>query len=150
MRHKRQCSYHIILIPRLMQLEWQKVLSKAADLVLSVPVGHKAWPKEMYEPLTIAFIFPFLHFRPWQLRRSPYLLEMGRQLSGLWRANDPREGPVLRKLWGLQRQLSKMPEELAQKMLHSKSINELPDSNPRKVQRGSVAKEERRVLICKR
>jgi hypothetical protein len=149
-RHKRQCSHHIILIPGLMQPEWRKALSKASDLVLSVPVGHEAWPEEMYEPLTIAFIFPFLHFRPWQLRRSPYLLEMGRQLSGLWRSNGPGERPLLRKLWSLQRQLSKMPEELARKVLYSESNNELQDRNPRKRRRGQVEKEERRISFCKR
>ena len=44
-RHKCQLSRRIVLITRLIQPEWQKVLYKAADLVLSIHVGHKALPK---------------------------------------------------------------------------------------------------------
>ncbi len=84
-RHKRQASLHLVIIPRLMHPHWRKQLYKAADLVLSLPVGHCAWGEEMYEPLTLAFVYPFVSFRPWQLRGSPQLLELGRQLSRVWR-----------------------------------------------------------------
>ena len=51
-------SHHIVLILRLLQPEWRKALSKVADLVVSFPVGHVTWPQAMFEPLTIAFVFP--------------------------------------------------------------------------------------------
>ena len=149
-RHKRQDSHHIVIIPRLMQPDWRKALYKAADLVVSLPVGHPAWPTDMYEPLTIAFIFPFISHRPWQLRRSPFILELGRKLSGMWRENCSGERPVLRELWGLQRQLSKMSEELAWKMLHGKQATVLPNRYPRKRRRGTMEKEVRRSPIPKR
>jgi hypothetical protein len=149
-RHKRQDSHHIVMIPRLMQPDWRKALYKAADLVVSLPVGHPAWPSSMFEPLTIAFIFPFISHRPWQLRRSPLILELGRKLSGLWREDSSREGPVLRQLWCLQRQLSKMSEELAWKMLHGKPQPNLQDCNTRKRRRGPMEKESRRSPLSKR
>ena len=149
-RHKRQQSHHLVLIPRLMQPEWRKALYKAADLVVSLPIGHAAWPKEMFEPLTIAFIFPFLSYRPWQLRRSQHILDLGRKLSGVWGENQPGEGLILRELWGLQRKLSKMPEKLARKVLHCEQSSNVPNSYPRKRRRGTVEKEERGAQISKR
>ena len=149
-RHKRQKSHHIVLIPRLMQPEWRKALHKAADLVVLLPVGHSAWPAEMYEPLTVAFVFPFLSHRPWQLRRSPYLLEMGRELSRVWREDCSRERPILRKLWGLQRQLSEMLEELAWKMLYCKPAATVSDSYSRKQQRSAMEKDKRGASVPKR
>ena len=149
-RHKRQSSHHLILIPRLLQPEWRKPLHKAADLVLSLPVGHSAWPKEMYEPLTVAFIFPFLSHSPWQLRRSSYLLELGGQLSRLWRDNGTGEGFILRKLWLLQRHLSNMSEELAHQMLHGQQPTQVQNSNSRKRRRSSVEKAGSRVSFFKR
>jgi hypothetical protein len=65
--HKRQASHHLIIIPRIMQPEWRKPPCKVADVVMNLPAGHDAWPGNMYEPLTLAFVFPFLSFSPWQL-----------------------------------------------------------------------------------
>ena len=76
-RHKRVNSHHLFLVPCLLQPQWRKQLLKAADLVITLPCGHPFWPKEMYEPLTIAFVLPFLKHRPWQLRGSTYILELG-------------------------------------------------------------------------
>jgi hypothetical protein len=50
--HKRQKLHHLILLPCLMEPQWRKVVYKAANIVLSLPAGHVAWPKEMFEPLT--------------------------------------------------------------------------------------------------
>jgi hypothetical protein len=58
-RHKRQNSMHLIVVPRLMHPHWRKQLYKASDLVLSLLVGHSAWGAKMFEPLTLAFVFPF-------------------------------------------------------------------------------------------
>ena len=80
-RHKHHILQHLFLVPRLMSPLWRKQLYKAANLVVTIPFGHECWPIEMYEPLTIAFVFPFLHSQPWQLRGSHYLLALGRELS---------------------------------------------------------------------
>jgi hypothetical protein len=149
-RHKRQLSHHLVLIPRLMQPEWRKALYKAADLVVMLPVGHDCWPEDMYEPLTIAFVFPFIHHRPWQLRGSPYLLEMGRKLSCVWGNNSAGEGSLLRELWGLQRRLFKVSKELAWKMLHGEQPINIQNCRSRKRRRDAVAKAPRGASLLKR
>lgn len=133
-----------------MQPEWRKALYKAADLVVLLPIGHPAWPKTMFEPLTIAFILPFLPHRPWQLRRSQHILELGRELSCMWRDNQAGEGPILQKLWSLQRRLVKMPEELARKMLYGQPSTDVPNSYSRKRRGSSMAKEVRGASFPKR
>ncbi len=148
-RHKRQKSHHLILLPRLMEPQWRKAVYKAADIVLSLPPGHAAWPKEMFEPLTIAFVFPFINHRPWQLHGSPYLLELGRKLSGLWRDNSPGEGLVLRELWSVQRKLSKVSKELAWKVLHYQSAGDISDCYSRKRRRNTVEKKGRGASLSK-
>ena len=66
-RHKSAESTHIFIIPCLFGTEWRKQLHKAADVVLSLPAGHPAWPESMHEPLTIAILYPYLSHRPWEL-----------------------------------------------------------------------------------
>jgi hypothetical protein len=47
--------------------EWHKQLHKVLDIVFTVPVSHPEWPKEMFEPLLIGLVFPFIRHDPWQL-----------------------------------------------------------------------------------
>lgn len=58
-KHRRQDSHHVFIVPRLMQPEWRKQLYKATNLIVSVPPGLPAWLEDMYQPLTVAFVFPF-------------------------------------------------------------------------------------------
>jgi hypothetical protein len=122
-RHKRQKSKHLFIVPRLMSPTWRKHLHKAADLILTLKPGHPAWPDDMLEPLTLAFVFPFIRHKPWQLRGSYQLLALGRALSEVWSSDDGREGPLLRQLWGYQEQLENMPAKLASKLLQSQSVD---------------------------
>jgi hypothetical protein len=63
---RRDCT-HVFLCPRLLTPQWRRHLNKACDLVLFMPAGSEIWPLEMYEPLTIGIVFPFLSVRPWQV-----------------------------------------------------------------------------------
>ena len=126
-RHKCQDSRHLFLIPTLMTPFWRKQLYKAADLVVTLPCGHEAWPSPMFEPLTMAFVFPFLHSWPWQLCGSIHLLELGRKLSQVCQDNESGEGLVLQKLWGLQASLCNLPEKLAWKVLQSQQLEAFPN-----------------------
>ena len=119
-RHKSERSTHVVVIPRLFTTEWRKQLHKAADLVLTLPAGHPAWPGDMHEPLTIAILFPFLHHRPWQLRRTPKLVDLGNSLQEVWKSNPESEGPLLRELWNFQRSLEDLPPSLASSLLYGK------------------------------
>ena len=123
-RHKRQNSRHLFIVPRLMQPLWRKQLYKAADIVLTIKPGHPAWPVQMFEPLTIAFVFPFIRSKPWQLRGSPQLMALGKQLSQVWSEDTGGEGPVLRQLWSYQERLKNMPTKLACQMLRSEQVGQ--------------------------
>ena len=149
-RHKRQKSQHLFVIPRLMQPIWRKHLYKAADLVIMLKPGHAAWPKEMHEPLTLAFVFPFISHKPWQLRGSIQLLALGRQLCQVWEENERDEGPILWKLWNYQRKLKDMPAKLASKLLQCEQVDGVSYSNPGKRRRGEVEEGEGRNKVFKR
>jgi hypothetical protein len=148
-RHKRQLSHHLFIVPRLMQPLWRKHLHKAADLVLYLKPGHKAWPMNMHELLTIAFMFPFIRQKPWQLRGSIQLLALGRQLCQVWMGDSGCKRSLLWQLWGYQRKLENMPVKLASKLLQSKSIDIVSYCHPRKQQRNEVEEEKGRKEIFK-
>ena len=131
-RHKSAESTHLVVIPRLFSTEWRRSLYKAADVVLHLPAGHPAWPESLHEPLTIGILLPYLNHRPWELRRSPVVLELAHSLQRVWKSGGEPERPLLRKLWGLQRELSRMPESMARKVLHCQSPYKLQDSPTRK------------------
>ena len=119
-RHKSTQSTHVFVVPRLFSTEWRKQLHKVADVVLTVPAGHPAWPANMCEPLTIAFVFPFLSHRPWELRRAPKLMELERSLRAVWESNCESERSLLRELWDLPRRLASLSESMACGLLYGK------------------------------
>ena len=149
-RHKRQNSHHLFVIPRLMSPTWRKHLHKSADLILSLKPGHKAWPTHMHEPLTLAFIFPFIRHKPWQLRGSIQLLALGRALSGVWSGNPGSERLILRELWSYQTRIEGLPKKLACKLLCSEQVDLVPYINPRKRRGGEMEKEEGRAQVSSR
>ena len=144
-RHKHQDSTHVILVPRLMTPLWRRHMNKVCDIVFEIPLGKlPVWKEDMFEPLTIGFVFPFLSHRPWQLRRSPVLMGLQKQLRKVWESDPVSTGPILRQLWHLPRRVGSMPEELALRLLRSFEYPEVPyrtSGNRRK--RGLVEQEGR-------
>ena len=135
---------NVFVVPRLMSPSWHKQLCKAADIVLYLPCGHAAWPTNMHEPLTIGICFPYLPYRPWELRRSAKLLDLGRDLHEVWRDNRGTERPLLRELWCLPQTLERVPQDVARKMLRSVTHRQLSHSSSRKRRGSPMEKEERR------
>jgi hypothetical protein len=118
-RIKRQQSTHIFVCPRVMTPEWLKQLNKVADVVITVPVGHPAWPKEMYEPLLIGFVFPFVRHAPWQLRGTAKMFALERKLRGLWKDEAFVEGSsLLRKFCQQCGDLGSMSPSMVSRLLH--------------------------------
>ena len=131
-RQKNQTSSHVFVIPRLLALFWRRHLWKGTDLVVELPAGHPAWPKEMHEPLTLVFFFPYLKHSPWELRRSPLLLELGKSLCRVWKTNEGTEELFLRELWQLPRKLKSLSPVMASSMLQGKPRAAVQDRSPRK------------------
>ena len=71
-----------------MTLEWKRQTLKGADLVVDLPLTLEHWGANMYEPLTIALFFPYLPHRPWELRKTPLLVDVERTLSGVFQTDE--------------------------------------------------------------
>jgi hypothetical protein len=98
-RIKQQDSMHVFVCPRLLKPEWFWQLYKAADLVFDVPAGASCWSKQMFEPLIIGVVFPFLRNLPWQLRLTPKMFSLERGMRGMWEDPGLDPGDLLRKFY---------------------------------------------------
>jgi hypothetical protein len=103
----------------------------------------------MFEPLTIAFVLPFIKHRPWQLRGSKYILDLGGKLLRMWRDDLSGEGLVLRQLWDLSRELSSMSEKLALTLLRGEEGFGFQNCNTRKRRGREVEKNKSRASFFK-
>ena len=116
-RLKRQRSSHVFVCPRLCTTLWQRQLFKCADFVFEVPVGSSVWPIEMHEPLLIGLLFPFLRVKPWQLRGTPKMHAMGRELRSVFADPEMDPGNILCKFWSSSVGLQHLSEDVVRKML---------------------------------
>jgi hypothetical protein len=132
-RHKRPWLWHVFLCPRLMTNLWRKRLLKIADVTFSLPVGvrEKVWSANMFEPLTVGLLFPFLPHPPWLCRYTPTFLELEGQLRAVWQNPQGAEWPLLRQLWnGPGGLLRDMPKGVVWGLLHSSPTGSLPHLHP--------------------
>jgi hypothetical protein len=60
---------HVFLVPHLMTHLWRRDLGKEADILFNIPAGVPFWGARLYEPLTVAILFPHSHSRT-QLHRT--------------------------------------------------------------------------------
>lgn len=125
-RIKRQKSTHLIVIPKLLASQWMKQLYKTADCITFCPPMQSFWTKSNYEHLCIAFVFPFLNFRPYQLRQTPKMFSMGRELSELFKKENMADWSVLHEFWRIHERLSTMQRDMVWKLLYYG--NEVPFS----------------------
>jgi hypothetical protein len=125
--HIRPWNTHIAVIPGLMTALWRKMLTKASDLVLTLPFDETLWPRETeFEKLTIAISFPLLARKPWRVKRSALLEQFQAQVRLLSGQGLPQYGSCLRKLWVSARAFQGMPTGLACSMLSSSGKRPLP------------------------
>ena len=116
-RIKRQRACHIFVCPRLCTTQWVKQLFRSSDFVFELPVGFLCWPADMHEPLLIGVLFPFLSVIPWQIKGSPKMYAVGRELRKMFEESEVGTRSVLRKLWTLGCDLSSMPEHMVRQLL---------------------------------
>eukprot|EP00978_Attheya_sp_CCMP212_P046183 scaffold377919_cov55-Attheya_sp.AAC.5 len=64
-RHARPWNAHLFVCPVLMTSYWQKMLSKVADCMLSIPPGFSHWSANMHEPLVVAIMCLIAPTSPW-------------------------------------------------------------------------------------
>ena len=120
-RLKREDSTHVVIVPRLMSMEWKRQLFKVSDLFVELPFDSVWTKQDQHEPLTLAVVFPFLNHRPWQLKRSQAFLGMGNVLRRLWKEDQSSPWPLLRKFFEQSRKLEHLQERVVRQMLQSPS-----------------------------
>lgn len=119
-RVKRELSTHVFVLPRLMSAEWMKQVYKVSDLCIELPFDDTLWKKDTHhEPLFIAFVFPFLPHRPWQLKRSPAFLGMAGTMRRMWNEGGLSPRVVLSQFFASARKLETLPQSMVRKMLRS-------------------------------
>jgi len=118
-RLKRRDSTHIVIIPKLMTPLWLKQMHKACDIVFPIKPTHPFWNSNMFEPFMMGIVFPFIPHRPWQLRRTPKLLAVAREVCRVSTEDtkvDP--GHFLRELLCLTKRLPSMQASTVWKLLY--------------------------------
>ena len=96
--HKRPTSVHIFVCPRLMTCLWRRMLGKATDLLLTLPIGNSIWGIDQHEPLILAISFPLSRSNPWKYGKTPQCEHESRILSALLKEDINRAGIMLREL----------------------------------------------------
>jgi hypothetical protein len=117
-RIKRQDSTHVFVCQRLLTPTWFKPLYKAADIVFEIPARTKFWPATNFEPLIVGICFPFCRNEPWQLRSTPKMFAVARQLSKMWEGPDVDVRDFLREFCIQMRRLGSMPKHVVSRMLY--------------------------------
>ena len=120
-RHKRQNSLHVFVCPRLMKFLWFKQAFKAADIVFDVKPEFSFWDQNCHEPLIILVLFPFLRVHPWQLRRTPPILEVEGLLRQVQEGGEKSFRSILWQLCLFTRRLQTMSSGMVRQMLYSGS-----------------------------
>ena len=129
-RHKRTDTWHIVVIPRLMAPKWRRLFHKVVDLHFAVDPGNAFWPSDMFEPLFVGIVFPFIRHRPWQLKRAPLMVGMGRDLRQMCKEGDFAPGCLLRKLLRLPRRLDRLSPSVARGVLHMPGEDSVSHGQP--------------------
>jgi len=124
-RLKRRISTHIIVIPKLLTPLWLKQMNKACDFVITIKNTHAFWPESMCESLILGICFPYISCRPWQIRRTPKLLSMGRAMSGVSSKDQMDPGDLLRKLLAFTKRLPSLPASVVWSLLFFKKRDEV-------------------------
>ena len=129
-RMKRQQSRHIVIIHRLMTPTWLKQINKAADCIFVIPACHPFWPATNFEPLYVAILFPYLDYRPFQLKGTPKMYEMGRKLSKVFQEVEVDGRNILRKFLLDIGNLPSMSPRMVWRLLYLGGHTPFPHSIP--------------------
>ncbi len=129
---KKQYLLNLVVIPRLLKPEWFRQLYKTCDLIFDVPIGADCWPTNMFELLVIGIVFPFLRRCPWQLRGTPKMFYLARQVRRMFKEEEVDAGNFLRELLLGCWRLYTLQADVVRRMLFFRSDSEFLCQTPRK------------------
>jgi hypothetical protein len=122
---KRQESTHYFVCPRLLMPKWLKQLWKTADLIIQIPAGTPGWPANIFEPLMIGFVFPYLSHRPWQLKETAKMFHLAQEVRHMFKALGVDSGNLLCKLLLDCSRLNSMSPDVVRRVQFFRSSGEL-------------------------
>ena len=125
-RLKRQASSHVFVCPRLLTSLWLKQLHKTADCLFEIPPSPSFWPHQMFEPLKVGICFPYFNRKPWTLRSTPKMLEVGQKMHKVFQEKPMDAGNILCKFLLEFRRFSPMSEDVVRRMLYFGQGCEVP------------------------
>jgi len=98
-KHTFPNSQHVFVCPALMTGYRHKLLEKIVDSMFSVKAGCCIWNESNFEPLTFAFVKPFLISPPWKVRHLPAVDLWERAMSEVqWKGSHMLRHHI-RKFW---------------------------------------------------
>jgi len=98
-RMKRKELFHISVIAKLFCPRWLRQLNKVADCHFLIPICHLLfWGPNNFEKMIIAFVFPFFPYIPWQLKGTPQVLSMDRELCKVFKKEGMDTRDILFKI----------------------------------------------------
>ena len=109
---------HVVVCPRLFTPAWLKQMIKAVDFYFEVPAGTSFWPGSMHESLNIGVCLPYCKSPPWEIRRTPKVLSLVRELRGVLKEKEVAAGDLLREFLFKSKRVSSMPADVVWRMLH--------------------------------
>ena len=124
-RIKRQASTHVVLVPKLFTHLWRKQLIKCCDAVIEIPPIHKFWTADQFENLTIGICLPFLPHRPWQLRHTPKLFSLEREMSRMFKIHNVDGRSVLLQFFNQVKAWYSLSPSILWSVLHFKKRSRL-------------------------
>ena len=113
------------------EILWYKQACKAADFLFEVKPDKSFWSPDRHEPLIIVICFPFLRFKPWQLRNSSALLEVGRILRSVQEDSEAAIRAVLWELCLFTRRLYPMSKGVVWEVLQGRPSIQVPHPESR-------------------
>ena len=110
-----------------MSPQWNAQLYKAADVIFSLPAGHPHWLSTSHEPLTVAIFFPYIHRAPWELKGTPLMGRMARELCNLFQ-KDPSTGRyILSQLLKVSARLDRLSVQQLRRVLSGQWFPKISD-----------------------
>ena len=117
---KRKRSLHFVVIPKLMTPLWLCTFNRTVDCHFFVPAtaDHSFWPAASHEALYVGIAFPYLPFRPHQIRQTPKAVHMGRTLCKVFEKKRVDGGSLLFEFLREFRRLASMSPDVVWRMLY--------------------------------
>ena len=126
--HVRPWNTHVIIVPTLMTQRWRRQLTKAADLVLTLPFDDELWPEcAQFERLTFAVICTLLRCAPWRVKFTDLREDLDDSLQGVSKPTLSYVRDRVRKFWLQARTLEPMHGGLACNMLRCPGGGPIPN-----------------------